>query len=315
VVEGKGNLLAPSAAEGPLTAASCPLIEPVPMALGRVGLVVHPSRSVEHPVRLLTEWAAERGIELVQVRAPCQQQVVAELADAEDCDVIVSVGGDGTTLAAIRVAATAGRPVMGIACGSVGALTIVATDDAAVALERFALGEWTPRGLPALQISAREERTMVAFNDLAVIRSGQGQLRVNAAVDGVTYIRFAGDGCIVSSPTGASAYAFAAGGPLLAQDADVFLFTPVSAHGGSVPPLVMGSGSELTLEIDVRWGSARFELDGQIVDADVAALAVKFCPSVVTAVTFADGEPFLTGLRRRRLLIDGPRILAEDGLT
>lgn len=287
---------------------------PAPAGLSRIGIVVHPSRSVERPLRMLREWADERTVDIVQVPAPCLQQQVATTGSARDCDLVVAIGGDGTTLAAIRTGAAAGRPVLGIACGSIGALTSVAAADAALAIERFSRGDWTAYPLPALDVHCGAAEQLRAFNDVAIVRSGAGQVRVSAHVDGVLYARFAGDGCIVSTPLGSSAYALAAGGPLLGLRAECLLLTPVSAHGGSCPPLVADANAELRLLIDTRHGGARLEVDGQPVEVDLAELLVRLRSAVVSIIKFPDQEPFLSGLRRRRIIIDSPRILAEDSL-
>lgn len=287
---------------------------PAPAGLSRIGIVVHPSRSVDRPLRMLREWAGEHTVDIVQVPAPCLQQQVAATGSARDCDLVVAIGGDGTTLAAIRTGAAAGRPVLGIACGSIGALTSVAAADAALAIERFSRGDWTAYPLPALDVHCGAAEQLRAFNDVAIVRSGAGQVRVCAQVDGILYARFAGDGCIVSTPLGSSAYALAAGGPLLGLRAECLLLTPVSAHGGSCPPLVADANAELRLLIDTRHGGARLEVDGQPVEVDHAELLVRLRSAVVSIIKFPDQEPFLSGLRRRRIIIDSPRILAEDSL-
>ena len=114
----------------------------------RIGLVVHPSRSVDQPLRLVREWSEQHGVELVQVPAAYSQRRVAEDGEPGEADLIVSIGGDGTTLAALRSAALAHRPVLGIACGSLGALATVPVADVTRSLERFSRGEWEPRSSP-----------------------------------------------------------------------------------------------------------------------------------------------------------------------
>jgi NAD+ kinase len=287
---------------------------PAPEALARLGLVVHPSRAIEAPLRALREWAGARSIELAQVQASCRQQVVAEPGDAVDVELIVSIGGDGTMLAALRSGASAERPVMGVACGSLGALTTVPAGEIIGALERFSSGDWVPRELPALDVGRERGESLFALNDLAIVRAGPGQISVTTHMDGTLFAEFAGDGCIVSTPIGSSAYALAAGGPLLAPEVDAFVLTPLTVHGGSCPALVIAAGSELTLTPTVGHNRARLELDGQFADSGVEPLTIGLRPAVVTVVGFDDQEPVLTGLRRRRIIIDSPRILARDVL-
>lgn len=285
---------------------------PAPVSLSRIGLVVHPTRPVEGALRELREWAQRSGVDVVQVRAFCRQKQVAEQGDPGDCGLIVAIGGDGTTLAAIHAGIRAGRPVLGVACGSLGVLTSVSPSDMQRALERFTTGDWTPRSLPVLDGVREQGEPVLAVNDIVVVRAGEGQIRVRVLVDGTLYARIAGDGCVVSTPLGSSAYALSAGGPLLAPGTKAFAFTPLYAHGGVCPPLVVSGESELRLITTPGYGGARLEVDGQPVDAQVGELAVKLRPAVATVVGFDDQESPITGLRRRQIIADSPRFLAED---
>ncbi|MFZ0041343.1 MAG: NAD(+)/NADH kinase [Solirubrobacteraceae bacterium] len=278
----------------------------------RLGLVVHPSRDIEAPFGDLLSWADERGDEVVQIPIDGQDRRVADTGRPQDCDLLVSIGGDGTMLAAIRAAVPAQRPVLGIACGSLGALTAVPPDGVTEALERFGAGEWYRRSLPALSIDRPGSEGLFAINDVVVIRAGIGQVRTSIHVDGALYARVAGDGCIVSTQVGSSAYAIAAGGPLLAPGTDAFLLTPLPTHGGSCPPLVLGAQAELGLKAEVGIGGGRLEIDGQIAGAHDGALTVTLRPDVATLVAFEDQEAPLAGLRRRRVIVDSPRLVAEE---
>ena len=277
----------------------------------RVGVLVHPTRNVDEPLQLLREWTQQHGIEVVQIPAAYPQRSVAAEGDAADCDLIVSMGGDGTTLAALRAGAMADRPVLGVACGSLGALANVMVADAKRALERFSRGEWRPRRFPALSIARSEGEALYALNDLSVVRGGGGQVRLTALVDGTLFVRMAGDGAVVSTPIGTSGYAISAGGPLFLPHVDAFVFTPLPHHGGFAPPLVIASESELVIDVAGGFAGARVEVDGQVAGAGEGALTITFRPAVVTQVSFDDQEPLLAGLRRRRILLDSPRLLAE----
>lgn len=276
-----------------------------------VGLVVHPSRSVDEPLRLLREWADEHGIELVQAPAVCTQRRVAEEGDPAQSDLIVSIGGDGTTLAALRTGAVAGRPVLGIACGSLGALATVPVSDAKRSLERFSRGDWYPRRFPALSVDRSDGTDLFALNDVTVLRSAGGQVRMVVRVNGVVYAGIAGDGAVVSTPIGSSGYAISAGGPLFASALDAFVFTPLPKHGGFCPPLVVGSATELELEVTQDFGGGRLEIDGQVADERVQLLRIGLRPDVATMVAFPDQESLLAGLRRRGIILDSPRMVVD----
>lgn len=282
--------------------------------VARLGIVVHPTRSVQGPLEAIRGWAERHGAGIVQVQAPCEQREVAALGRADDCDLIVSIGGDGTTLAAIRAGAAAGRPVLGVACGSLGVLTPVDPATVADAIDRFSVGDWIPRRLPELVISRPGRADLVAFNDVVMVRSGAGQLRLTAHLDGELFARIAGDGAIVSTPVGSSAYSLSAGGPLLTDAIEAFVLTPLPAHGGCFPPLVAGGQSELRLTTEAAHNGWRLEVDGQIADAassqDPGSVTVTMRRGAAVLVEFGGQERLLEGLRRRRIIVDSPRIRA-----
>ena len=281
----------------------------------RLGLVVHPRRELSGALETVRRWSGEHGVEVVQVPASGQDRRVADPGDPATCDVIVALGGDGTTLAALRTGAAAGRPVMGVACGSLGALSAVTAGDLAEALDRIAEGDWTRRTLPALALDSNGAATLTAVNDLVVVRHGASQVSAEVSVDGELFIRFAGDGLVVATPLGSSAYTLAAGGPLVAPHGSGLVLTPLSPHGGCCPPLVAGDESRLTIELYPGHGGARIELDGHIharVEPHAPrTLEVGLRREHATLVVLGGEEPMLAGLRRRRVIIDSPRMLAR----
>lgn len=285
---------------------------PARAALSQVGLVVHPTRPIEGPLRELRQWAEQHDVRLVQVPASCRQREVAPAGDAKDCDLILAIGGDGTSLAAIREGALADRPVLGVARGSLGVLAAAPADDVVRVLDRFRAGDWVRKALPALDGAPERGDPIFALNDIALVRDAPGQVRVTAEVDGTLFARMAGDGCLVSTPVGSSAYALAAGGPLLTPENDAFLITPLPVHGGSHPPLVVPGGSSIRLVIASGHVAVRLEVDGQPAGTHVGALTVTLRARVATVVRFVDEEPFLARLRRLGIIRDSPRIVAEE---
>jgi NAD+ kinase len=269
----------------------------------RVAIVVHPTRPVSAALATVEGWARRRGLEIVQVAA---EGVV------EAGDLVVALGGDGTVLAALRASAAAGAPVMGVACGSLGALTAVDVDGLAAALERVWIGDWTARRLPALAIRPEAAPEDWAVNDFVVVRGRSGQVVVDVLVDEELYVRLAGDGLIVATPLGSSAYSMAAGGPLLAPDTAAMVCTPLAMHGGSAPPIVIPASSTVRLQVHPGFGGFGVEVDGR--PRELAALAYRLSLHVakVTLVSFGEPGSGLAGLRQRQLIIDSPRVLARD---
>jgi NAD+ kinase len=133
-------------------------------------------------------------------------------------------------------------PVLGVACGSLGALTSVKASELGEQLKRVAAGEAQPRALPALSVTRDGEPLGDAFNDLVVVRGGAGQVILDIDSDGGPFVRMAGDGVVVATPLGSSAYTLAAGGPLIAAGDDLVAVTPLAPHAGSIPSAVFGRG-------------------------------------------------------------------------
>jgi NAD+ kinase len=282
------------------------------MAPSQLGLVVHPRRAIDRALDSISAWASKNGAAVGQVAIPEQARRVAEPVEVESCDLLVAVGGDGTTLAALHAAAPVSLPVLGVACGSIGMLTSVKADDAVAGLDQVAAGDWTPRSLPGLEIATAAGETGVAINDFAVVRNGIGQVIAAITVDGELYARTAGDGVVVASQLGSSAYTMAAGGPILAPGAEGMVVTPLAPHGGVAPSLVVGPQSQLGLSVDPGYGGIRCELDGQERATPDGEMTVSLCRDYATLVELHDQESMLSGLRRRGLVVDGPRILARD---
>jgi NAD+ kinase len=286
-----------------------PTGSPAPDApLRQVGLVVHPTRPVDGALKEITTWASAHGLAVGQVPVPGQARDLAAPVEADACDMLLSLGGDGTALRALHAAAPSSRPVLGIACGSIGVLTAVTGERVNSALEQVANGRWTPMDIPALDLAWDDTTKDVAINDVAIVRDGPVQVMVSITVDDVLYARIAGDGIVVATALGSSAYTMAAGGPLLAPGAEGMTVTPLAVHGGSCPPLVAGPASRLSLTIEPGYGGARTELDGRPGPVEGHLLRVSHRSDYATLVTLAEEEPRLTGLRRRGLVLDSPRI-------
>jgi NAD+ kinase len=281
-------------------------------APARVGLVVHPRRDVETALGATRAWASTHGIALGQVPIAGQARRVADPVDVASCDLVLALGGDGTALAALHAAAPASRPVLGVACGSIGVLTYVPAGSLSAALDQLAAGDWGQRPLPALEIAAGPADPRFAINDFVAIRNGTGQVITHIRVDDELYARTAGDGLVVATPLGSSAYTMAAGGPIMAPGATGIVVTPLAQHGGVSPPLVAGPDSRLSISVAPGYGGSRFEIDGQEVAMETLEVHVRLRDEYASLVTLAGQEPLLTRLRRRGLVVDSPRILARD---
>jgi NAD+ kinase len=204
---------------------------------------------------------------------------------------------------------------MGVACGSLGALTAVTADDLVDALDRVSRDDYEKRRLPAL-VAEQDGEELSALNDLVLVRAAAGQVMFEIQVDGERFIRLAGDGLLAATPLGSSAYTLAAGGPMLTGGNHGLVLTPLAPHGGVCPPLVTDPGTEVTVLLNTGNGGARVELDGQV-HAELglreeATFRLRLDPEFATLVSLGEEESTIAGLRRRRILLDSPRVLARD---
>jgi NAD+ kinase len=279
----------------------------------RLALLVHPARPIEDAVASLTAWAGQNGLPVVQIRAPGSgDRQIAEPGELRAGDLVVALGGDGTVLSALRASAAVDAPVLGAACGSLGALTPVRADGLVSALERTVAGDWQPWKLPVLAIKPGESPPEWAVNDFVAVRHGAGQLVANVSVDDELYLRLAGDGVIVATGLGSTGYSMAAGGPILADGADAFVVTPLAMHGGSGAPLVIPASSQLRVELHPGFAGFEIEVDGHNQPASQLDYTITLEDDKVTLVGFSDKPRRLTRLRERRLITDSPRVLARD---
>jgi NAD+ kinase len=213
---------------------------------------------------------------------------------------------------ALRGSAEHRAPVLGVACGSLGALSAVGVQEVGPALDRVAAGDWIARPLPVLHVESDTGATAWAANDLVVLRRGGGQLIAELAVDDERYVRIAGDGLVVATPLGSSAYTMAAGGPILAAGTEAFACTPIAMHGGCAAPLVVPARSRATITVAPGHAGFDVEIDGHRRPLEGTRFTVAFAPDRLTLVAFADAGRGLTSLRRRGLITDSPRVLARD---
>ena len=241
-----------------------------PMVAFRLGLVVHPTRDVAASVGQVAAWAAAHDVEVVGDRAasarlpaPVRPVDAAELATT--CDALVSLGGDGTMLGALRMVVQRPVPVLGVNLGNLGFLVEVDPPELPAALARLAAKEFTLEPHPCLRITV-DGAEHVAFNDLALVRTpGTGMVGASLSVEGRRYGHYRADAVVVATPSGSTAYSYAAGGPVVSPAADVLLVTPSAPAQGVARPLVIAGEERLELGLLPDSGAVSLEVDGTLV--------------------------------------------------
>jgi NAD+ kinase len=294
--------------------ASPPQNDQAQLPFERVALVVHPTRQIDRVIGTIQRWTEEEGLALVQLGAEGSRRVMAPAGTVTEADLVVALGGDGTVLAALRLAADTRTPVLGVACGSLGALSAVTADELDGALDRFRSGDWITRALPALEMTS-EQGADWAINDVVLVRRGAGQIAADITIDDELYVRLAGDGVIVATPLGSSAYSLAAGGALLPTGTQAFLCTPLAMHAGSAAPLVVPADAALSILVDPGYAGFDVEIDGQRRHIEGTRFRFVQHEDRVNLVTFATMGRGLAGLRRRGIIADSPRIAIRDKRT
>jgi len=199
-----------------------------------------------------------------------------------------------------------------VACGSLGALTAISADRLGHALDRVRVGDWTARRLPALAIHPSDAPDEWALNDFVVARRGAGQVLADLYIDDELYVRLAGDGLVVATPLGSSAYSMAAGGPVLVSGTPAVVCTPLAMHGGHAPPLVVPTSSTVRVEVHPSYAGFEIQIDGHTTPLTAASYRLSLHEQKVTLVSFGKLKLGIAGLRERRLITDSARVLARD---
>ena len=162
-------------------------------------------------------------------------------------------GGDGTMLHVAREIAGSATPMLGVNIGGLGFLTAVPSDEIAHALAHVWRGEFKYESRALIEVGGRGQGRRIhetALNDIVVSRSGILRLiKLDVSVDGELVARYHGDGLIISSPTGSTAYSLAAGGPIVLPTAEVFALTPVCPHTLSNRPLILPLTSTIRVKV------------------------------------------------------------------
>lgn len=283
----------------------------------RVGLVLRPERDLHHALQEIAAWAAALDVSLAgaegEPRLPEDVARCPEASLAAGCDAVLALGGDGTMLGALRVAAPHSAPVLGVNLGRLGYLTEVDAAHLSGALAALARGDYTVEARTGLALAARNGvGPQIAYNDVVVSRvPGRGQAALGLRIDGELLVRYASDGVIAATPQGSTAYAFAAGGPLVSPRAQGMIVMPDAPHGLFNRAVVLAEGERLGIEILPTGAPVSIERDGQLLGhADAGeTLEILAHPNAARVIRVHPGG--FAERARRKLGITDPAGLAD----
>jgi NAD+ kinase len=230
-------------------------------AAGPVGVVVTPLGECGPQLLAIEAWSRELGLEMLDLGTS------AEPVDtAAECALVVALGGDGTILRGLQLAIPHSAPVLGVNFGTVGFLADVDRADLATALDTIARGEAIVDARTALVATMHGEPVYraIAFNDVVISRlRGHGTARLQVEVGGEHLLDLNGDGVVVASPTGSTAYTVGAGGPAVAPTLDAIVITPLATQGSPLRSLVADGGESLRIAIQPSSAPVSVEIDGR----------------------------------------------------
>jgi NAD+ kinase len=239
-----------------------------------IGIISRPRRSnIAEVVPPLLQWLEKRGLQAVydietatvlkgNSAGKTRHQV------AQESDLLLVLGGDGTILAAAREAAHHDIPILPINMGSLGFLTSFTVEELYPALESALAGEAQIEERVLLQVERTHNGELLThqrvLND-AVVHKGTlaRMIEVELRINGAFVCRYRADGLIVASPTGSTAYSLSAGGPIVQPGVPSILITPICPHTLSDRPVVIQDNSKIDLVLSQGADSVFLTLDGQ----------------------------------------------------
>jgi NAD+ kinase len=210
--------------------------------------------------RFVAERLAAAGIEVRtlagEFASPGAREVPATAGAAEGAELVIVLGGDGSLLRAAEFSRPAAVPLIGVNLGHVGFLAEAEPDGLADLVERVVARDYAVQRRMTIDVTVRRNGTGVAstwaLNEATVEKAARERvIEVIIEVDGRPLSRWGGDGVVCSTPTGSTAYAFSAGGPVVWPEVEALLMVPISAHALFAPPMVVSPQSVLAIELIV----------------------------------------------------------------
>ncbi|MHA6631960.1 NAD kinase [Pseudonocardia sichuanensis] len=249
------------------------------------------------------EWAEVRNGDLSAELTP--RVVDGRPGCAEGAEVVLVLGGDGTLLRAAEMARPVGVPLLGVNLGRVGFLAEAEQESLDAALDAIVEGGYSVEERMTLDAVARVDGEVLsrtwALNEATVEKSSRERiLEVVLEVDGRPVSAFGCDGVLCATPTGSTAYAFSAGGPLVWPQVEALLLVPSNAHALFARPMVIAPDSEVAIEVDPGGPPAVLDCDGRRTVALPPGARVELARGArPVRMVRLDGQPFADRLVRK----------------
>jgi NAD+ kinase len=276
---------------------------PARLAFHHVGLLYHPKLAES---RVMAAEMLEFIENLGAVAWVSSSWAEEEIRDRlKDSDLLVVLGGDGSMLRAARMTTSRAIPILGVHMGRLGFLVEVQPAEWPDRIQQTLLGQgWIEERLMVHAEHFREDRVVKTYEALNEIVIGRGKfarvVRLHTDIDGVFLTTYTADGLIIATATGSTAYALAAGGPILPPELENFLLVPLAPHLSLERAIVLSKGVTVSVQISTDH-TALLTVDGQfeIELADQDKVVMQASPCVARFVRLQEKNYFYRTLIQR----------------
>jgi NAD+ kinase len=248
-----------------------------------IGVVVHPRRDSHELLECILRWAERhrcevRGLHEARDLLPAGVITVNEQELAADGSLVIGLGGDGTILRALKLATPHAVPVLGVNLGRLAFLAEVNLDELPAALDQIDRGEFRLEARATMNVLGEVDGLpLTAFNDSALSRiPGHGPAALAVEVEDEVFARYTADALVIATPTGSTAYSFAAGGPIVSARHRGLLVTPVAPHAAFDRAVFLHPEESLRVYVLERSAPVLLEADGQRVGELGAGDSLEF---------------------------------------
>ncbi len=274
----------------------------LPVGAG-VGLLVNPSGECGPQILQVEAWANEHGLHVQDLGV-----VGGDAGGPEgmgSSDLLIALGGDGTILQGLHLAGPHGGAVLGVNFGHRGFLADTAREQLPAALEAVAAGRAVLEARMALRVHCDGVGGAVAYNEVVLGRApGRGSARLHVDIHGRRLLDVAGDGLVVSSPTGSTAYTLSAGGPVVSPHLDALVLTPLAAQTTPLRSLVVAAGEPVRVHAADDSAPLVLEVDGRVAGEVAPGAYVDVRRADLPGLLVRTGpESFYDDLRSRLLSV------------
>ena len=258
---------------------------------------IYPNTRKDGALALLPQVCGQLRREGVRLMLPMQLRAAAldiQGADYMETDAAIQfanaaivLGGDGTMLRIARTAARYNVPLLGVNVGHVGFMTELEPGELGE-MEKLFTGEYSTDSRMMLHVSVIRDQRVVyendALNDIVLAKGTAFRVVcVCISADDEEVTQFNGDGLIVATPTGSTAYSLSAGGPIISPSCRAVVLTPMSPHNLTMRPIVMSDGSVISLRIRTRGNTASISIDNRTMKIpDGASFVIKLAERVIS---------------------------------